>query len=117
EGTSEGPDAFSPDGTRLLIKRGLLDKDVAPAGYPHCCRWPFVHVVAPVSGGGPAVILGSEEHPEIGGGGGHRIFSPEGTMVVAVYTQEPVGNWLFDVTSGRGERVAWSGETWQRLAP
>lgn len=60
----------------------------------------------------------------IGGPGGGAIFSPDGTQLLAGYSQEPtIGLWLFDAITGRGEPVSWgigigwAGVTWQRLAP
>ena len=123
DGTRESPVAFAPDGTRLLITRSLLGEDIAPSSFPrmYCCREPWLHVVVPVAGGGPAVTLGSDKHRSLGGPGGDAMFSPDGTEVLGVYTQRPVGTWLFDATTGLGERQAWGtggdwqGMTWQRL--
>jgi len=125
EGTSESPEAYSPDGTKLLVRRALLGRDIAPRDFPStfCCREPWLHVVVPLAGGGPAIVLGSDEHRSIGGPGGSGVFSPDGTKVLAVYTQSPSGAWLFDPTTGDGERQSWwpgggwQGMTWQRLAP
>ncbi|HEX5014304.1 MAG TPA: hypothetical protein VFV72_09120 [Candidatus Limnocylindrales bacterium] len=107
EGTSEGPTAFSPDGSKLLIKRSFLGRNVAPPGYPYCCREPWVEVVVPAAGGGPATVLGTEEHKSIGGPGGSGMFSPDGKQVLAVYTQDPAGAWMFDPETGKGERQTW----------
>jgi len=121
EGTSEGPRSFSPDGSKLLIGRSFLGRNVAPPGYPHCCREPWVEVVVPATGGGPATVLGTEEHKSIGGPGGGGMFSPDGRQVLSTYTQDPVGAWMFDAQTGTGERQLWwsGGEvTWlPRLAP
>lgn len=57
----------------------------------------------PVVGWGPAVVLGTEVHRALGGGGGSAIWSPDGRAVLAKYTQHPVGASLFDAATGRGE--------------
>jgi len=118
------PLSFSPDGSSLLVSReaeGPAHEQVLAQRNLGHLALEFQDVVVPVRGAGPEVVLGSQVHLSIGGGG-NAIFSPDGTQVLAVYTQKPVGAWLFDVTTGAGEELLWNlghweEMTWQRLAP
>jgi hypothetical protein len=129
EGTAEFAQAYSPDGSRLLITR-LTDDPRCDKVDPQwgCVSWALV--VVPAVGGGPAVLLGSDDHIGVGGGpGGGAIWSPDGTKILAFFGELPDpelrtrgGTWLFDPDTGQAEQVSWwpsdtDWMTWQRLAP
>ena len=129
DGTREYPQAYSPDGSRLLITRHTDDPrcdKVDPQW--GCVSWALV--VVPAVGGGPAFVLGSDGHIGVGGGpGGGGIWSPDGTQILAFFGElsdpelwTPGGTWLFDPTTGQGEQVPWwpssaDWMTWQPLSP
>jgi WD40 repeat protein len=114
---------YSPDGTRLLVTQeaeGPAHAEVLRQREMGHYAYEYRSVIVPIDGEGPVVVLGTQVHRAIGGGGGGGIFSPDGTQVLASYTQPPEGVWLFDAATGEGEeKQEWRGYeyTWQRLAP
>jgi Tol biopolymer transport system component len=116
--------AFSPDGTRLLLKQeaeGPAHEAVLRQREAGIGAYEFRDVIVPIDGEGAVVVLGTQVRAAIGGPGtgGGGTFSPDGSQVLAVYGD---GVWLFDAATGEGERKpspSWPGyeHTWQRLAP
>ena len=124
DGLPARPTAYSPDGTRLLVKQeavGPAHEEVLRVLEMGFDAGEFRELIVPSDGEGPVVVLGADVHAAIGGpGGGAQTFSPDGSQVLASYTQPPEGVWLFDAATGEGEpKPSWRGWelAWQRLAP
>jgi TolB protein len=94
--------AWSPDGSRIVFNRG-----VPQDAY-------FLAVASPA--GGPAVRIGPVKSWNAAA---HAAFSPDGTNVIARYSDGEI--WLLDVAGGEGTRLddALFADlaSWQRLAP
>jgi len=59
-------------------------------------------IIVPVAGGGHEVVLRTEVRTGIGGPCAGIGFSPDGAQVLATYTCQDPGTWLFDAAAGNG---------------
>ena len=92
----------SPDGSRVAIERygpGIEGYRLA---------------VIPSSGAGPELLFGPDQPSR--SNGAIKLFSPDGTQLLVHYNAD-ASNWLFDLTTGEGQRVNWpmtDAFAWQR---